>query len=60
MYNYNGDAFMIKILDKKVLKLDTLFSDMTNCYKIYWFKGIYEEIIRKNQVIKFRDIVIRK
>lgn len=34
-----------------------LFDDMTNSYKIFWFKGLFDEVIRGKEEIYFIDII---
>ena len=36
-----------------------LLSNKFNSYKIFWFKGIVEEVLNGNKEINFRDIIIR-
>lgn len=40
-------------------KLENVFDDMTNSYKIFWFLGLFEEITCKKRVISFKEVVAR-
>ena len=34
-----------------------IFDDMTNSYKLFWFKGLFDEVIRGKEEIYFIDII---
>lgn len=36
-----------------------IFSDMTTSYKIYWFKGIFDEILEGKKEISFKEVACR-
>ena len=39
--------------------LENVFDDMTNSYKIFWFLGVFEEIINNKITITFKEVVAR-
>ena len=45
--------------DIDIRKLENVFDDMTNSYKIFWFLGAFEEIINNKSVISFKEVVAR-
>lgn len=46
--------------DVDVRQLENIFDDMTNSYKIFWFLGVFEEIIlNKKKEISFKEVVAR-
>lgn len=43
-----------------IRQLENIFDDMTNSYKIFWFLGVFEEIIiNKKREILFKEVVAR-
>ena len=50
---YNENVSVQKL--ERVLEYD----NMSSSYKAYWFLGIFQEVIRGNQIIKFKKIVCR-
>ena len=50
----NDSAVDVRILEQ-LLELDNL----TTSYKLYWFLGIYKEIIEGNNEINYRRIINR-
>lgn len=49
--------YLPEIENTEIRLLEKVFSSMTNSYKIYWFKSIYEEILKGNKFIYFKNIV---
>lgn len=39
--------------------LENVFDDMTNSYKIFWFLGVFEEIINNKITMTFKEVVAR-
>lgn len=44
-----------EIIDIRLL--ESIFTNMVNSYKIYWFNSIFEEIIKGRKIIPFKNIV---
>lgn len=45
--------------DIDIRMLENVFDDMTNSYKIFWFLGVFEEIINNKNIISFKEVVAR-
>lgn len=45
--------------DIDIRMLENVFDDMTNSYKIFWFLGVFEEIISNKKIITFKEVVAR-
>lgn len=45
--------------DIDIRMLENIFDDMTNSYKIFWFLGLFEEVIAKKKVVSFKEVVAR-
>ena len=39
--------------DIDIRMLENVFDDMTNSYKIFWFLGVFEEVIANKKIISF-------
>ena len=45
--------------DIDIRMLENVFDDMTNSYKIFWFLGVFEEVIANKKIISFKEVVAR-